>query len=53
MIEPFYQNDLVTLYEGDCLEVMPQLDIAFDCCITNPPYGYGKTSCKWDEIIPF
>lgn len=53
MIEPYYQNNLVTLYKGDCLEVMPQLDIAFDCCITDPPYGYGKTSCKWDQIIPF
>lgn len=51
MIKPYYQNDLVTLYKGDCLEVMPQLDITFDACITDPPYG--TTNCKWDSIIPF
>jgi len=51
MIEPYYQNDLVTLYKGDCLEIMPKLNITFDCCITDPPYG--TTACKWDNVIPF
>jgi DNA modification methylase len=30
---------------------MPQLDIKFDVCITDPPYG--TTRNKWDNIIPF
>ena len=30
---------------------MPKLDIKFDCCITDPPYG--STFCKWDSVIPF
>lgn len=47
----YYQNDLVTLYKGDCLEIMPQLDIKFDACITDLPYG--TTQNKWDIIIPF
>ncbi|MBR4315990.1 MAG: site-specific DNA-methyltransferase [Alphaproteobacteria bacterium] len=51
MIIPYYKNDLITLYHGDCLEIMPQLDIKFDCCITDPPYG--TTACKWDSVIPF
>lgn len=50
-MEPYYQNNLITLYKGDCLEITPQLDIVFDACITDPPYG--TTFCKWDSIIPF
>lgn len=48
---PIYENALVKLYCGDCLEVMPGLDIKFDCCITDPPYG--TTLCKWDSVLPF
>lgn len=51
MLKPFYENSLVTLYQGDCLEIMPQLDMVFDACITDPPYG--TTSCKWDAVVPF
>jgi len=36
---------------GDCLEVMPQLDVEVDLVLTDPPYG--TTACKWDSIIPF
>ena len=30
-----------TLYQGDCLEVMPTLG-TFDAVVTDPPYGLGK-----------
>lgn len=50
-MNPIYENELVTLYCGDCLEIMPELDAKFDCCITDPPYG--TTACKWDSVIPF
>lgn len=34
----------VTLYQGDCLEVMKQLpDESVDLIITSPPYNLGKT----------
>jgi len=51
---PYYKNELTTIYNGDCLEVMDYLieqGIKFDAIITDPPYG--TTACKWDNVIPF
>lgn len=35
---PYYADDSVTLYRGDCLTVLPQLGIEVDVTITDPPY---------------
>jgi len=50
----------VILYCGDCLEVMPLLDVDFDLILTDPPYGVlpngkEKDRFQWDNIdlIPF
>jgi len=52
MSEPFYQDNLTTLYHGDCLDVMAELPPAsFDAVICDPPYG--TTACAWDSPIPF
>jgi site-specific DNA-methyltransferase (adenine-specific) len=41
-----------TLYNGDCLDILPTLpDQSVDAIIADPPYG--TTACKWDSLIPF
>jgi site-specific DNA-methyltransferase (adenine-specific) len=67
MMTPFYERDGITIYCGDCLEVMPQLKIQFDAVITDPPYGTNDGRGKvhkiknelvefdvgeWDKILP-
>jgi len=39
---PYYEDDHVTLYHGDCRKIMPQLAESFDIVITDPPYNVGK-----------
>ena len=40
------------IYQGDCLEVMKQIeDKSIDMILADLPYG--TTACKWDTIIPF
>lgn len=51
MLTPYYERDGITIYCGDCLEVMPQLAGPFDAIIADLPYGI--TACCWDTVIPF
>jgi len=46
MIKPYYENEFVTLYHGNCLEIMPVLDMKFDLLLTDPPYGIGESGSK-------
>lgn len=39
-VEPFYVDESVTLYCGDCRDVLPMLG-RFDLLLTDPPYGIG------------
>lgn len=35
---PYYQDSAVTIYHGDCREIVPKLG-KFDLLLTDPPYG--------------
>ena len=41
-IKPYYQKDDITIYHGDCLEILPQLD-KVDLVLTDPPYGINMS----------
>ena len=56
-MKPYYKNELTTIYNGDCLEVMDYLieqDIKVDAIITDPPYGMnfqcGSRKIKYDKL---
>jgi DNA modification methylase len=39
-MKPYYKDDYVTIYHGDCREIVPTLG-RFDLLLTDPPYGIG------------
>lgn len=37
---PYYEDDFVTIYHGDCRDVLPQIDpTSVSLVLTDPPYG--------------
>jgi len=46
MTSPYYQDDDRTIYYGDCLEIMPELE-PVDLVLTDPPYGINHA--EWDK----
>ena len=49
MTDPYYQDERVTLWHGDCLDVLPALpDASVDSVVTDPPYELGFMGKGWD-----
>ena len=61
---PYYADQHVTLYHGDCRDLLPLPAIRGDAVLSDPPYGvemdyggtYRDTEAEWwallDEVIP-
>ena len=49
MTDPYWSSDdgALTLYLGDCREVLPALGVQADLILADPPYG--ETSLPWDR----
>lgn len=43
MVRPYYEADGVTLYHGDCREILPEISAA-RLVVTDPPYVFGIAS---------
>jgi len=53
-VTPYYQDDAVTIYHGDCREILLTLD-SVDLVLTDPPYGldwrgHGASTQTWNGL---
>jgi site-specific DNA-methyltransferase (adenine-specific) len=53
---PYYEQDGITLYCGDCRDILPTFpDKSFDLVLTDPPYGHnnnnGDMASRWEAIF--
>ena len=56
MVKPYYQDKWVTIYHGDCREILPTLP-KVDLVLTDPPYPdqhpeYGPCDISWLGSLP-
>lgn len=50
---PYFQQDGVTLYHGDCREILQALpDESVSAVVTDPPYGLAFMGKRWDYDVP-
>lgn len=50
---PYYEDDAVRLYHGDCRDVLPALDLVADTGFADPPYNVGlKYASHDDKMTP-
>lgn len=47
-MRPYYQDEAVTLYHGDCREVLPSIG-AVSLVVADPPY-HGVVADEWDNL---
>jgi DNA modification methylase len=48
MIKPYYEQDGITIYHGDCREILPELP-KVDLVLTDPPYGLNFLYLSYDD----
>ena len=46
-----YDEDGITLYQGDCIDVMRTMEAdSIDAVVTDPPYGLEFMGKTWDRL---
>jgi site-specific DNA-methyltransferase (adenine-specific) len=45
-VKPYYEEDGIAIYHGDCAVIAPALGMTFDLLCTDPPYGIGEARNK-------
>ncbi len=50
-MQPYYEQDGITIYHGDCREILPGLS-SVDLVLTDPPYGLHYQGEGWDAERP-
>ena len=50
MIKPYYEENGIVIYHGDCREILPELE-KVDAIITDPPFNVGKDFAN-DDLTP-
>jgi site-specific DNA-methyltransferase (adenine-specific) len=56
-VNPYYKDKWVTIYHGDCREILPSLDVKVDLVLTDIPYNISQKSAglrnldygEWDK----
>ncbi len=49
--EPYYSDGTTTLFHGDCVEVMREMQAgSVDAVVTDPPYGLEFMGKEWDRL---
>jgi site-specific DNA-methyltransferase (adenine-specific) len=48
-VTPYYEDEAVSIFLGDCREIVSSLPVP-DVTIADPPYG--ETSLEWDRWVP-
>jgi DNA modification methylase len=49
-MKPYYERDGITIYHGDCRDVLPTLG-PVDLVLTDPPYGIGWSRGPWNDDV--
>lgn len=50
-MRPYYQDEYVTIYHGDCREILPVLPVGAAVMVTDPPYGMAYRSGWTDRSV--
>jgi site-specific DNA-methyltransferase (adenine-specific) len=51
-MNPYYQKENITVYQGNVREVLPAIGIQVDHVVTDPPYGLSFMEAGWDQAVP-